>query len=129
MKKLTLFMLTSLLIFGCTLTSFAENSKTVVYYFWNKPKCISCVKIEKYTKEVIDEFNNKNIEYKVIDFGHKHNKHYVKKYGLYTKTVVLSEVKNGKELKYKNLTQIWTKLNNEKAFKKYVRDEICKFIE
>lgn len=127
MRKLIL--LSFLLFLGCTLYSFAKDTKTVVYYFWNKPKCISCVKMEKFTKEAVSEINNGSIEYKVINFGKNQNKQYVKKYGLYTKTVILSKVKDGKEIKHKNLTQVWVKLNNEQDFKQYIKDEIQKFME
>jgi thiol-disulfide isomerase/thioredoxin len=104
-----------------------NSSKTVVYYFYAKPRCISCKKIETYTKEAVSSLNNSKVEFKTVDLDQPENKHYKKQYKLYTKSVVLSKVKNGKEIKSKNLTQIWTKLGDEKAFKNYVTKEIKSF--
>jgi len=53
----------------------------------------------------------------------------VKDYELYTKSVVLSETKNGKEVRWKNLDKVWTLLGDEAAFKKYVRDEVSAYLK
>ena len=59
----------------------------------------------------------------------KGNEHFVKDYELYTKSVVLSETKNGKEVRWKNLDKVWTLLGDEAAFKKYVRDEVSAYLK
>jgi len=104
-----------------------NGSKTIVYYFYAKPRCVSCKKIEAYTREAVSSLNNPKVEFKTIDLDQPENKHYTQDYKLYTKSVVLSKVKNGKEIKSKNLTKIWTKLGNENAFKNYVTKEIKSF--
>ena len=106
------------------------NDKTIVYYFWSNPRCVSCKKIETYTQEAVNktfskEINDGSIEFRIIEFTKDKEKQ--KRYGLYTKAVVLSKVKDGKELKYKNLDKIWTKLNNKEKFENYVIDEVQKF--
>lgn len=142
-RLLTIFsiFLAFTLSFGFSTSSFAgsENkiihvksevkkaSKTVVYYFYGKPRCISCKKIEAYTRETVKALNNPNIEFKAVDIDQTENKHYSKDYKLFTKTVILSKVKNGKEIKSKNLTEIWTKVGDEKAFKNYITKEIKSF--
>ena len=104
-----------------------NDSKVTVYYFYGKPRCMSCKKIEAYTKEAVSSLNNPKVEFKAIDFDKAENKHYSKDYNLYNKSVVLSKVKNGKEIKSKNLSEIWTKLGDEKAFKNYITKEIKSF--
>ena len=101
----------------------------IVYYFYAKPRCVSCQKIENYTKEAVESLNNSAVELKTVNLDDPENKHYYKDYGLYTKSVVLSKIKNGKEIEYKNLDKIWMKLGNEKEFKQYVTDEINKIME
>ncbi|MDD3013235.1 MAG: nitrophenyl compound nitroreductase subunit ArsF family protein [Candidatus Gastranaerophilales bacterium] len=103
-----------------------NNSKIIVYYFYGKPRCVSCKKIETYTKEAVASLKNNNVEFKAVDLDQPKNKHYTKDYKLYTKSVVLSKVKNEKQIKWKNLSGIWTKLNNEKEFKAYITKEIKK---
>jgi len=104
-----------------------KNEKIIVYYFYSKPRCVSCKKIESYTKKAVEELNNKKVEYLTIDIGNPVNKHYSTNYKLFTKAVVISKQKNGKEIKWKNLDAIWTKLNNEKEFKSYIITEIKNF--
>jgi thioredoxin-related protein len=101
-----------------------NNSKVIVYYFYSKPRCISCKKIEAYTKEAVASLNNSNVDFIAINLDQPENKHYVQDYKLYTKSVVLSKIKNGKQAKWKNLNGIWTKLNSEQNFKAYVTKEI-----
>jgi len=109
--------------------SFKSSSKVFVYYFYAKPRCISCIKIETYTKEAVASIKNNNIQFKAVNIEDKENKHFIKDYELFTKSVVLSKIKNGKEIKSKKLSEIWTKLRDEKAFKNYVTREIKSFRE
>lgn len=119
MKKL-LLILTILL--GFSNIAFAAD-KINVYYFYGKPRCTTCMKIEKYTQSAVESMKDKNVVYQGIDMEKSENSPMVKKYNLYTKSVVISKNKNGKE-KWKNLDKIWLKVGNEKNFKKYITDEI-----
>lgn len=115
--------------------SFAKSDKQIaVYYFYGKPRCSTCKKIEKYTREAVSENFSKEIKsgkvyFQSIDMDKPENKHFVEKYKLYTKAVIISEKIKGKEVKYKNLDKIWTLVNNEKIFKSYIKKEIKSFLE
>ncbi|HSA05656.1 MAG TPA: nitrophenyl compound nitroreductase subunit ArsF family protein [Candidatus Gastranaerophilales bacterium] len=100
-----------------------------VYYFYAKPRCVSCQKIEKFTQEAVNALNNSKVIYKAVNLDEVNNKHYFKDYGLYTKSVVLSKINAGKEIQSKNLDKIWTKLGNEGEFKQYITKEINKIME
>lgn len=131
--------LTGLLIFALALSfsdiSFAENSeKVIVYYFHTSFRCVSCRKIEQYTEESIKEYFDKEIKdkeliFKVVNVEEKENKHFVNDYQLYTKSVVLSLVKDSKEIKFKNLEKVWEHLNNKNKFFQYIKDETQKFLD
>ena len=56
------------------------------------------------------------------------NKHYDKDYKLYAQSVILSDVKDGKELRWLNLDKIWKLLNNDKAFQEYIAKEITGYL-
>lgn len=96
-----------------------------VYYFYKKPRCMTCKTIEAYTQQAVISMNDKNVKYIGVDLDNPQNQHYVKKYNLYTKAVIISDTKNGKE-NWKNLDKIWTKVRNEKDFKNYVVSEVNK---
>lgn len=119
MKKL-LLILTILL--GFSNVAFATD-KVNVYYFYGKPRCVTCVKIENYTKNAVESMKDKDIIYQALDMENSKNNALVKKYNLYTKSVIVSKIKNGKE-QWKNLDKIWLKVGNEQDFKTYITTEI-----
>jgi len=115
--------------------SFAQSKdKVIAYYFHTTSRCPSCYKIEQYTEGAIKEYFEKEIEsgnlvYKVINVEGKGNEHFVQEYQLYTKSVVLSFVKDGKEVKFKNLEQVWQLLRDKDKFYKYIKSETQSFLD
>ncbi len=125
--------------FNITAT-FAEDVKTspvncvMVYYFHGNFRCVNCHNIEQYTKEAVEKYFRKDLDagrvvFKVINVETKGNEHFTNDYQLYTKSVVLSLVKNGKEVKYDNLTKVWEYLINKEAFHQYIKSEIEKYLK
>jgi hypothetical protein len=53
----------------------------------------------------------------------------VKDYQLYTKSVVLSDLAAGKELRWKNLPKVWELLNDEAGFVEYVQTETHAYLD
>lgn len=119
MKKI-LFILTILI--GFSNIVFAAD-KINVYYFYGKPRCTTCMKIEKYTQSAVASMKDRDVIYKSVDMENPQNSPMVKKYNLFTKSVIVSKTKNGKE-QWKNLDQIWMKTGSEQEFKKYIITEI-----
>jgi hypothetical protein len=76
-----------------------------------------------------DEIASGKIEFKVINIEEKGNEHYVDDYKLYTKSLVISLVKDGKEVKFKNLEKIWEYVRNKEQFFKYVTDEVINLLK
>jgi hypothetical protein len=119
----------------------AENStesvstpQIIVYYFMTTYRCRSCTFIENTTKAALEQnfgkqLKNGNIVYKGINVDEPENKHYVNKYGLYTKTVIISSVEKEKELKWKNLDKIWNLVGQDDSFKAYITSELRNFMK
>ena len=134
MKRILLILPIVVLLSASAVVSFAEESpKVVAYYFHTTFRCPSCHKIEQYTQGALKEYFAKEIEsgalvYEVINIEDKGNEHFVQDYQLYTKSVVLSLVKDGKEVKFKNLEKIWQLLMNEDKFYKYIKEETQSFL-
>jgi flagellar biosynthesis protein FliP len=135
MKKILLQSL--ILLITCFVPSplLAQNGdKVIAYYFHTTLRCSSCHKIEQYTQGAIKEFFAKEIEsgeleYKVINIEEKGNEHFVQDYQLYTKSVVLSLVKDGKEVKWKNLDKVWHCLRDKDKFYQYIKTKAQKFLD
>ncbi|MHB1046493.1 MAG: nitrophenyl compound nitroreductase subunit ArsF family protein [Thermoanaerobaculia bacterium] len=113
----------------------AEPSSTVVVtYFHTTARCLSCLKIEELTNATMtmrfaDAIAERRIVWRLVNTDEPANAHFVKDYSLYTKSVVVSEVKDGREIRWKNLDQVWQLLGNPESFQSYVEREVQAFLE
>ena len=110
------------------------DNYVIVYYFHGNVRCSSCHRIEQYTKEAIEqnfknELDSGQLVYKVVNIDEKQNQHFIEDYQLYTRAVVLSAVKDGKEIGYKNLTEVWNYLRDKAGFLSYIKDEVDEFLK
>lgn len=135
MKKILLRIFALSVICSISSSLFAQSSdKVIAYYFHTSFRCPSCHKIEEYTEGAIKEYFAKEIrsgdlEYKVINIEQKGNEHFVQDYKLYTKSVVLSLIQDGKEVKFKNLEQVWQLLRNKDKFYQYIKKQTQGFLD
>jgi hypothetical protein len=125
-------------IFGFITVSFAADNppdkKVYTYYFYGSMRCPTCFKLEQYSKEAIEsnfksELASGKLEFKAVNAEEKINAHFVNEYQLYTKALVLSLVKDGKELKSKNLNKIWELVGNKDKFIGYIKKEVANFLK
>ena len=108
--------------------------RVVVYYFHGSFRCPTCNAMEKYSREAIetnygDALKAGELEFMAVNVEDRGNEHFVKDYGLYTKALILSLVKDGKEVRSKNLNKIWELAKNKKKFVDYVAVEIGEFMK
>ncbi|HNT30366.1 MAG TPA: nitrophenyl compound nitroreductase subunit ArsF family protein [bacterium] len=130
MKKARLIVFSMLIVLSLIGPSFPEEvmNKVIVYYFYTDVRCPTCYKLEKYTKSAVETFFTEEIkagtvQFQAINTDKPENNHFLNDYQLYTKSVVISLVKNGKEQKFKNLPKIWDLVDDEGAFSQYINAE------
>ncbi len=109
-----------------------DADMNIVYYFMTSQRCPSCMKIEAFTKEALDNdyasaLNKGELDWRIIEVDNRANIHFVKKYELVTKSVVLSKVRDGKEVEWRNLDQVWQLLDDKDQFENYVTTEVSDF--
>lgn len=125
---------------GIILSSLAEaeeNAKgahVVAYYLHGTMRCPTCHKLEQYSREAIetnfkDALRSGKLEYKVVNVEDKGNEHYTGDYQLYTKSLILSLVKDGKEIKWKNMDKIWEYVGNKNRFLDYVKSGVADLLK
>lgn len=121
-KKILIIAVT---FFGLMGAANAETGKIMVYYFHSNVRCVTCNKMEAFTKEAVEANfkDNKNIVFKAVNTDEPANKHFLKDYSLYTKSVVLADEQGN----WKNLDKIWSLVRNEADFKAYIVDGINDF--
>jgi hypothetical protein len=71
-----------------------------------------------------DELAAGRIEWRIINLDEPENKHFEEDYRLPMQSVIVSEVRGGKEVRWKNLDKVWDLLNDDTGFVRYVQDEI-----
>jgi len=112
----------------------AQGNRVTAYYFHGNFRCYTCHTMEQYSKEAIqanfkDALSSGKLEFKVINVEDRGNEHFTQDYQLYTKSLVLSLLKDGKEIKSKNLTKIWEYVRNKQRFFDYVSEEVNNFLK
>ena len=104
----------------------------VVYYFMTTQRCQNCMKIEAFAKEAVSEryaekLKNKKMIWQMINVDERRYSHFIRDYQLFTKSVVLVRYRDGKQVEWKNLDQVWNFLGDKTAFKDYVIREADAF--
>lgn len=107
-----------------------DKCKLIAYYFYGAKRCVTCKKIEAYTKEAIetgfaDKLESGELVWMPVNLDEGDNDHYRVDYNLYTKSVVLSKRDKGAETEWKNLEKIWQLVRGDKEeYVKYIQDEV-----
>lgn len=112
----------------------AQNYKVIAYYFHGAFRCSTCSNIEEYSHEAIqkyfaEELGNGRLEFRHINVEEPDNKHFIQHYQLFTRSLVLSMETEGKEVKWKNLPDVWKLVRDKARFFQYVKDEVEQFLK
>jgi hypothetical protein len=105
-----------------------------VYYFHTTFRCPTCYKIEKYTQEAMESgfspaLRDGRVQFQVLNIEEPANAHFVQDYKLYTKSVVVVDIKDGKQVRWSNLAKVWELVGNQKLFIKYIQDEVNGYLQ
>lgn len=117
--------------------AFAQTSpqaKVIAYYFHGSFRCYTCVNMEKFSREAIetnfkDALASGKLEFKAVNVEERGSEHFVNDYKLHTKSLIILMVKDGKEVKSKNLDKIWELARNKQKFVDYVTAEVNEFMK
>jgi hypothetical protein len=112
----------------------AVSAKVVAYYFHTTFRCSSCRKIEAYSREAIEsgfakELKDGRLAWCSINVDERTNRHFIQDYQLFSKSLVLVKMKDGKQAEWKNLMKVWQLLGNKEAFLRYVQVELRSYLE
>jgi len=138
LKKLIAILLAAVAVISISFSVVAAEdrpvAKVMAYYFHGTFRCYTCTNMEKYSREAIetnfkDALASGKLEFNAVNVEERENEHFAKDYQLYTKSLILSLVKDGKEVKSKNLDKIWEYARNKQKFIDYVTSEINGFMK
>jgi hypothetical protein len=111
-----------------------DAGTVAVYYFHGNFRCYNCMTIEQYSRETIEKYfpeqlKTGRITFSVVNIDMPENEHFIKDYQLYTRSLIVAEFKNGKQIKWTNLEKVWNNIKDRDAFYNYVKTEIEKAIK
>ena len=134
MRKFIITLLVAMASVGYARAGEEPGAKVIAYYFHGSFRCPTCTAMEKYSKEAVDanfkdELASGKLEFKPVNVETRGNEHFVEDYRLFTKSIILSLVKDGKEVRHKNLEMIWRLARDRQKFTKYVAGEIKEFMK
>ncbi len=103
--------------------------KVIAYYFHTNTRCSTCIKIEQYSHEAIEqgfpeELKKGTLEMRVVNYEQPENRHFMQDYKLVSKSLVLVNMVNGKQTRWTNLKLVWQLAGHKDAFLNYVRKEV-----
>ena len=104
------------------------------YYFHGNKRCSTCNTIEAYGREAIetrfgDELKSGRIVWRVLNFDDPKNAALRERYALFSSTLLLSDVRDGKERDWYPLDETWKLFRDKQAFLAYVEKETRAILE
>jgi rhodanese-related sulfurtransferase len=111
-----------------------ENNEIIVYYFHRTIRCPSCILLEEIARDAVTfgfekEIKAGSLRMTVINVDEIVNEHFVDNYRLNTQAVVVSQLSDGKEQRWKNLDQVWALIENEERLWIYIQKEIAAYLK
>ena len=110
------------------------ESKVIAYYFHVTVRCTTCRTIESYSREVIEQkfrgdIAKGRLEFRLVNVQLPENRHFVKDYQLFTKSLVLVRFDRGKQAEYKVLNETWELVGDRQSMQGYVEREVQGYLK
>ncbi len=104
-----------------------------VYYLHGNTRCPTCRSIEAYAEEAVrsgfaDELKSGKINWRVINYESPGNEHYAMDYKVVAPNVVLAMFKDGKQVKWKGLPEVWEHVSDKDVFFAFVQTNLREFL-
>jgi len=111
----------------------ATSPEVIVYYMDMGKDCSTCLNLETYTHDALkagfaDALASGRIEWRTVDLDIPENEHFIKDFGLYTKSVVLVRLEGGEIAQFDSLSRIWELVYDKDAFVAYIQKEVGGFL-
>lgn len=111
----------------------AQGRKVVAYYFHGNFRCVSCVKIETLSRKAVtegfpEEIRSGRLEFREVNVDEPQNRHFTEDYQLSSQSLVIVDIRAGRQARWQNLEKVWTLLDSEREFISYVRDGVSGFL-
>ncbi len=108
--------------------------RVVVMYFHRTQRCPTCRRMGGYSEEAVktafaQQRKEGKVEFHYVDFQDKKNEALAKGYKVNGPTLIVAQVVGNKVKQFENLSEIWTKNGDKKAFFEYVQQNVKKYLK
>jgi hypothetical protein len=108
--------------------------RVVAMYFHRTERCPTCLKMGSYSEEAIKKGLEKqvregSVEFHYVDFQNKKNAALTKGYKISGPALVVAKVEANKVKEFKDLKDIWTKVQEKPKFLTYVRENVEAYLK
>lgn len=115
-------------------TTPAIEDGVVVYYLHSNFRCDTCRTIEAYAKEAVesgfaDELQAGTIQWRVVNYESPGNERFATDYETVAPNVVLVKFKDGKQVDWKGLPEVWEHTGDKPAFLDFVQSSLRDFLD
>ncbi len=112
--------------FGC------PRDRVVAMYFHRTKRCPTCLKMGSYSEEAVtagyaQQLKAGTVAFYYVDFQDPRNGALVKRYGISGPALVIAKVVNNEVVESRNLTDIWAKAPDKRAFVAYVQENLAAY--
>lgn len=111
----------------------ADGDIVLVTYFTTDVRCASCVRIEMLTRQSVEQgfaplVAEGRVVFQTINVDRPENRHFIKDYKLVSKTVIVSDMHDGREQRWVNLQEVWFKLRDPAEFERYIASAVRDYL-
>ena len=108
--------------------------KLIAYYLHGKIRCVTCNDIERSAKEAIEEgfgseLQSGRLEWRVVNYDEPGKEHYATDFKLAAPCVVLASVRDGRQVAWKSLPEVWELVGDKPAFRAFVQKNLREQLE
>ena len=108
--------------------------RVVAMYFHRTQRCPTCLKMGSYSEEAIKkgfakQVKEGSVEFHFVDFQNKKNAALTKGYKISGPALIIAKVEANKVKEFKDLKDIWTKVQEKPKFLTYVRENVEAYLK
>ena len=105
----------------------------IVYQFHRRFRCDACYKLENTINEALqthfpEELKAGNLVFRVHDLDEEGSILYEKKYDFFYNTVIVVDMEDGKETRFKNLEEVWSLVEDKDKATEFIRSHIADYL-
>lgn len=113
-------------------TGDAPRSRVVAMYFHRTKRCPTCLKMGSYSEEAVttgfaQQLQNGTVGFYYVDFQDPRNTALAKRFAISGPALVVAKVVDNEVVDARNLTDIWTKVADKRAFLAYVQENVAAY--